>query len=106
MPRHVRDLRPVISLITSESGSDGKLSTQSARVITINEARGDLLEVNNVYTTNDTSANELSKEEVPLPQKNSRRKRQALGCHLCDHQITGGGGSEIERQTPADCCLQ
>ena len=31
MPHHVRDLRPVIGLDTSESGSDSELSTQSAR---------------------------------------------------------------------------
>ena len=46
MPHHVRDLRPVIGLDTSESGSDSELSTQSARMITINEVRGDPLEVN------------------------------------------------------------
>ena len=46
MPYHVRDLCPVIGLDTSEGGSDSELSTQSARVITINEARGDPLEVN------------------------------------------------------------
>ena len=49
MPRHIRDLRPVIGLETSEGGSDSELSTQSARVIPINEARGDLLEVNTVH---------------------------------------------------------
>ena len=35
MPCHVRDLRPVISLDTPESGSDSKLSTQNVRMITI-----------------------------------------------------------------------
>ena len=34
MPRHVRDLRPVIGLDTLENGSDSELSTQSARMIT------------------------------------------------------------------------
>ena len=46
MPRHVKDLRPIIGLNTSERGSDSELSTQSSRVITINEARVDPLEVN------------------------------------------------------------
>ena len=90
MPCHVRDLRPVIGLNTSESGSDSELSTQSARMITINEARDDPLEVNNAYATNDTSTDESSEEEVPLPRKSTRRKRRAPGCHLCDHKITEG----------------
>ena len=60
MPRHVRDLCLVIGLNTSESGSDSKLSTQSARMITIKEACGDPLEVNTVYATDDTSADELT----------------------------------------------
>ena len=90
MPRHVRDLCPVIGLNTSEIGSDSELSTRSARMITINEACGDPLEVNNTYALDDTSADKLSKEEVPLPQRSARCKRPALGCHLCDHQITRG----------------
>ena len=47
MPCHVRDLRPVIGLNTLECGSDSKLSTQSARKVTIDEAQGDPQEVNN-----------------------------------------------------------
>ena len=62
MPRHVRDLRPIIGLDTSESGSDSEFSTQSARMITINEVRGDPLEVNTMYATDDTSADESSEE--------------------------------------------
>lgn len=40
MPRHVRDLRPLMGSSASESGSDSEFLTQSARVITINEAHG------------------------------------------------------------------
>ena len=87
MPRHVRDLRSVINLNTLESVSDNELSTQSARMITINEAP---LEVNNAYATDDSSADESFEEEIPLPRRSARCKRPALGCHLCDHQITGG----------------
>ena len=98
MPRHVRDLRPVIGLNTSESGSDSELSTRSARVITINEARSDPLKVNNTDTTDDTSADESFEEEVPLPRRSARLKRSVPVCHLCDHQIMGECG-EIEGQS-------
>ena len=91
MPRHVRDLRPVIGLDTSEGGSDGELSTQSTRVITINEARGDPLEVNTVHVTDDSSADDSFEGEVVLPRGSARRKRSTPVCHLCDHEITGGG---------------
>ena len=64
IPCHVRDLRPVIGLDTSEGRSDSELSTQNARVITINEARGDPLEVNTAHVTDDTSADESFEEEV------------------------------------------
>ena len=97
MPRHVRDLRPVIGLDTSEGGSDSELSTQSTGVITINEARGDSLEVNTAHVTDDTSADESFEEEVVLPRRSARRKRSTPVCHLCDHKITWGC-SEPERQ--------
>ena len=98
MPRHVRDLRPVIGLDTSEGGSDSELSTQSARVITISEARCDPLEVNIAHVTDDTSADESFEEKVVLPRKSARHKRSTPICHLCDHEITGGGCSESEWQ--------
>ena len=90
MPRHVRDLRPVIGLDTSKRGSDSELPTQSARVITINEARGDPLEINTAHATDDTSADESFEEEVVLLRRSARRKRFTPVCHLCDHEITGG----------------
>ena len=98
MPRHVRDLRPVIGLDTSEGGSDSELSTQSARVITINKARDDPLEVNTAHVTDDTSADESFEQEVVLLRRSARHKRYSPLCHLCDHEITGGGCSESERQ--------
>ena len=67
MPHQARDLHPFIGLNTSESGSDNKLSTRSARMITINKVCSDPLEVNKAYAKDDTSADESSKEEVPLP---------------------------------------
>ena len=97
MPRHVRNLRPVIGLDTSERGSDSELSTQSARVITINEACGDPLQANTAQVTDDTSADESFEEEVVLPRRSARRKRSTPVCHLCDHEITGWC-SESERQ--------
>ena len=97
MPRHVRNLRPVIGLDTSEGGSDSELSTQSARVITIKEARSDSLEVNTTHVTDDTSVDESFKEEVVLPRRSARLKRSTPVCHLCDHEITGWG-SESEKQ--------
>ena len=45
----------------------------------------------------DTSADESSKEKVPLPQRSAIT---ALSCHLSYHEITRGGGNEIERQNP------
>ena len=96
-PHHVRELRPIIGLNTSESRSDSELSTQSVRMITIKEAHGDPLEVNNAYAMDDASADELSSEEVPLPRRSTRCKRPAPGCHLCVHQIIGEC-REIERQ--------
>ena len=95
---HVRDLRPVICLDTSEGGSNSELSTQSARVITINEARGDPLEVNTAHVMDDTSADESFEEEVVLPRRSARCKRSTPVCHLRDHEIPGVGCSESERQ--------
>ena len=97
MPRHVRDLRPVIGMDTSENGSDSELSTQSARMITINEVCGDPLEVNTVYATDDTSADESSEEEVILPQRSARRKRPPQFV-ICVIMRSGEGCSETERQ--------
>ena len=94
MPRHVRDLCPVIGLNTSKIGSDSEFSTWSTRMITINETCSDPLEVNNAYAMDDTSVDESSEEELLLP-----RKRSAPGCRLCEHRITRWG-SEIERQNP------
>ena len=90
MPRYVRDLCPVIGLDTL-GGSDGELSTQSARVITINEARSDPLEVNAAHVTDDTSTDESFEEEVVLSRRSARRKRSPPVCPLCDHEITGSG---------------
>ena len=73
-----------------ESGSDSELPSQSARMIPINEVRGDPLEVNTAYATDDTSADESSEEEMVLPQRSARRKRPAPVRHLCDDEITGG----------------
>ena len=42
-------------------------STQSARLMIINNAYSDTLEVGNPDATDDTSADESSKEEVALP---------------------------------------
>ena len=64
-----------MGLNTSESGSDSKLSTQSVRMIIINDARRDPTEVGNPDVTDDTSANEASKEEGPIPWKSARCKR-------------------------------
>ena len=99
MPYHARDLCLVIGLDTSESGSDSEFSTQSARMITINEVRGDPLEVNKAYAMDDIFANKSSEEEVPLPQRSARHKSPALGCHLCDHDITGGGVVKLKGRT-------
>ena len=75
MACHVRDLRPVIGLDTLERGCDSELSTQSARVITINETRSDPLEANTAHITDGTSADESFEEEVVLPRRSARRKR-------------------------------
>ena len=90
MPRHVRDLRPVIGLDTSEGGGDSELSTQSARVITINEARGDPLEVNTAHVTGDTSTDESFEEEVVLSRRSARRKRSTRFV-ICVIMISRGG---------------
>ena len=104
MPHHIRDLHPVIGLDTSESGSDSEFLTQSARMITINEVRGDPLEVNTMYATDNISADESSEEKMPLPRRSTKGKRPAPGCHLFDHEITVGGVKL--KAEPADCCLQ
>ena len=65
-------------------------------MITINEVRGDPLEVNTAYATDDTSADESSEEEVPLPRRSARRQETRP---VCDHEITVGG-SETEMQNP------
>ena len=97
MPCLVRDLCPVIGLDTSESGSDSGFSTQSVRMITVNEVCDDPLEVNTAYATDDTSADESSEEEVPLPRRSARRKRPARVI-ICVIMKSRGAG--IERQNP------
>ena len=43
----------------------------------------------------DTSADESSEKEVPLPRRSARCKRPTPVCHLCNHEL---GCSEIEKQ--------
>ena len=42
-------------------------------------------EVGNSDATDDTSADESSKEEVALPRRSGRRKKPTPDSYLCDH---------------------
>ena len=53
------------------------------------EVHGDPLEINTAYAMDDTSADELAKEEVPLPEG---------VLVICVIMRSWGWGSEIERQ--------
>ena len=88
IPRHVRDLRLVMGTNTLESQNDSKLSTQSVRMIIINNAYSDPPEVSNSDATDDTSADESSEEGLALLWRSTRCKRPALGCYLWDYQIS------------------
>ena len=68
---------------TSESESDSKLSNLSARMIIINDAHSDLLQVGNPDATDDTSADESSEEEEALSWRRAKHRRPTPGCYLC-----------------------
>lgn len=54
MPYHVRDLHPIIDSSASESRNDSE-SSQSARMITFRNARGDPIEASRPGPDTDTS---------------------------------------------------
>lgn len=91
MSHHVRHLHPIRGSNALES--DGESSTQRAKMITISNAHGEPPEVGSprpdTGVSDDTSANESSEEEVVLTQRNTRCKRPAPCCHICDHEIKG-----------------
>lgn len=65
-----------MGLDTTEGNNDSKSSTQSARLITINETHCYASE--DVPAPNNISPDELSEEEVPLPRGSTRQRRLTL----------------------------
>lgn len=70
MLHHIRNLNPIIGLSALESRIDSESFTQSAKIITISDACGDLSEASspepNADASDDTSVNKSSEEEVTV----------------------------------------
>ena len=88
MPRHVKDLRPIVGLGQLTVCSDIVSEDASKRFVTIRERPCELAPSTNV---GDASSNNTSNEDqvTILPRRSTRRKRPPPECFMCDHRIRG-----------------
>ena len=87
MPRHIKDLRPIIGPGPSTDCSDG--SSESERIITVGEmpdTPAPSLDAANTSSSDDSS--DENPVVIPL-RRSTRRKRPPPDCFVCDHEIRG-----------------
>ena len=111
MPRHVKDLRPIVgpgqlavcSIMVSKDASE--------RFVTIRER---LCAQAPSTNAGDASFNNTSNEEqvTILPRRSTRRKRPPPECFMCDHRIRGECSSNatnnltLKKQKVCSLCYQ
>ena len=90
MPRHVKDLRPIVGPGQPTVCSDMVSENASERFVTIREIPCEQAPSSNV---GDGSSNNTSYEDLVtiLPRRSTQLKRPPPECFMCDHRIVGGG---------------
>ena len=88
MPRHVKDLRPIVGPGQLTVCSDMVSKDASERFVTIRER---LCEQAPSTNAGDASSNNTSNEDqvTILPRRSTQRKRPPPECFMCDHRIRG-----------------
>ena len=88
MPRHVKDLRPIVGPDQPTVCFDIVSENASERFVTI---RGRPCEQAPSTNTGDASSNNTSNEDLVtiLLRKSTWRKRPPPECFMCDHRISG-----------------
>ena len=88
MPRHVKDLRPIVGPGQPTVYSDMVSENASERFVTIRERACEQVPSINA---GDASSNNTSNEDqvTILPRRSTRCKRPPPECFLCDHRISG-----------------
>ena len=88
MPRHVKDLRPIVGPGQSTVCSDMVSEDASERFVTVRERPCEQAPSTNA---GDASSNNTSNEDqvTILPRRSTRRKRPPPECFVCDHRIRG-----------------
>ena len=88
MPRHVKDLRPIVGLGQPTVCSDMVSEDASKRFVTVRERPCEQAPSTNA---GDASSNNTSNEDqvTILPRRSTRRKRPPPECFVCDHRIRG-----------------
>ena len=94
MPRHMKDLRPRYSLLSSEEDSDSTTSSESRSESLI---RDDETETESDDLPEAEVEAHIS-EEAPRLRRSTRKKRPPPGCRLCDHEIREECGDGVERR--------
>ena len=88
MPRHVKDLRPIVGPGQLTVSSDMVSEDASERFVTIRKRPCVQAPRTNA---GDASSNITSNEDqvTILPQRSTRHKRPVPECFMCDHRIKG-----------------
>ena len=88
MPRHLKDLRPIVGPGQPTVCSDKISEDASVRFVTIRKRP---CEQAPSINAGDASSNNTSNEDqvIILPRRSTRRKRPPLDCFMCDHRIRG-----------------
>ena len=88
MPRHVKDMRPIVGPGHLTVCSDMVSEDASERFVTIRERPCEQAPCTNA---GDASFNNTSNEDqvTILPRRSTRRKRPPPECFMCDHRIRG-----------------
>ena len=88
MPRHVKDMRPIVGSTQPTVCSDMVSENASESFITITERPCEQAPSTNA---GDSSSNNTSNEDqvTILPRRSTRRKRPPTECFMCDHRIRG-----------------
>ena len=88
MPRHVKDLQPIVGPGQPTVCSDMVSENASKRFVTLRERPREQAPSTNA---GDASSNNTSNEDLVtiLPWRRTRRKRPPPECFMCDHRIRG-----------------
>ena len=88
IPRHMKDLRPIVRLGQPTVCSDMASENASERFVTIRERPREQAPSTNA---GDASSDNTSNEDlvIVLPRRSTQRKSPPPECFMCDHRIRG-----------------